>query len=208
MATAESTGVAQPVTKRGQATKRALLDAAEEVFGDNSYERASIAEITRRAGVAQGTFYLYFPDKNSVFVELVRKLNHGLRQHIASRLEGVESRIAAEREGLLAFFEYATEHRALYKVVREAEFVDEEIYQWHYQTLTDGYVRGLRRAMESGEIADDISPETMAVAIMGINQLLGSIWIIVGRTQPPEEVIDEIMTFIARGIGARSEVGE
>lgn len=208
MSTAESTGIPEPVTKRGQATKRALLDAAEEVFGENSYERASIAEITRRAGVAQGTFYLYFPDKSAVFVELVRKLNHGLRQYIATRLEGVEGRIAAERQGLLAFFEYAADHRALYKVVREAEFVDEDIYRWHYQTLTDGYVRGLTRAMESGEIADDISPETMALAIMGINQLLGSMWVIVGRSEPPEQVIDEIMTFIARGVGARTEVGE
>lgn len=205
MTAAESTGVARPVTKRGQATMQSLLDAAEEVFGENSYERASIAEITRRAGVAQGTFYLYFPDKRSVFVELVKKLNHGLRRHIATRLEGVESRLSAEREGLLAFFEYTTEHRALYKVVREAEFVDEDIYRWHYQTLSDGYVRGLRRAMESGEISDDISPETMAFALMGINQLLGSMWIIVERQHPPEEVIDEIMTFVARGVGARRE---
>ena len=205
MAEADSTGVAQPVTERGKATMQALLAAAEEVFGENSYERASIAEITRRAGVAQGTFYLYFPDKRSVFVELVRKLNHGLRRHIASRLEGVEGRLAAEREGLLAFFEYTTDHRALYKVVREAEFVDEEIYRWHYQTLSDGYVRGLRKAMDDGEIADDISPETMAFALMGINQLLGSMWIIVERRHPPEEVIDEIMTFVARGVGARGQ---
>ena len=186
---------------------QALLDAAEEVFGETSYERASIAEITRRAGVAQGTFYLYFPDKRAVFVELVKKLNRGLRHFIAMRLEGVESRLAAERQGLLAFFEYTTEHRALYKVVREAEFVDEEIYLWHYRTLTEGYVRGLRQAMESGEISDDISPETMALAIMGINQLLGSMWIIVERQQPPDEVIDEIMTFVARGVGADPEVG-
>ena len=69
-----------PVTAKGRATRRALLDAAEAVFGEYSYDRASISEITRRAGVAQGTFYLYFPDKKAAFVELVHVLNHDLRR--------------------------------------------------------------------------------------------------------------------------------
>ena len=64
------------MTEKGRVTRQALLDAAEEVFGEYSYDRASIAEITRRAGVAQGTFYVYFPDKTAAFVELVHDLNH------------------------------------------------------------------------------------------------------------------------------------
>ncbi|MGA9595817.1 MAG: helix-turn-helix domain-containing protein, partial [Acidimicrobiia bacterium] len=58
-----------PPTAKGRATRQAILDAAEDVFGESSYERASIAEITRRAGVAQGTFYVYFPDKKAAFIE-------------------------------------------------------------------------------------------------------------------------------------------
>jgi hypothetical protein len=52
-----------PVTVRGEQTRRRLLEAAEEVFGELGFRRASIAEIVRRAGVAQGTFYLYFDSK-------------------------------------------------------------------------------------------------------------------------------------------------
>lgn len=197
----ESPGIGQPVTKRGKATMRALLDAAEEVFGESSYDRASIAEITRRAGVAQGTFYVHFPDKRSAFVQLVQELNRGMRRHIAARVAGLERRIDVERAGLLAFFEYTSEHRALYKVVREAEFVDEDIYKWHYRTLGDAYAAGLRAAMEKGEIADDIDPENLAWALMGISELLGSRWVILEHRQPPAHVIDEVMTFIGRGFG-------
>ena len=52
-----------PATSRGQRTRNKLLDAAEQVFGEQGYEKASIVEITRTAGVAQGTFYVYFESK-------------------------------------------------------------------------------------------------------------------------------------------------
>jgi AcrR family transcriptional regulator len=189
------------VTEKGRATRQSLLDAAEEVFGEYSYDRASISEITRRAGVAQGTFYVYFSDKREAFVQLVKDLNHGLRRHIAEAVEGVEDRLEVERIGLRAFFEYTAGHRALYKVVREAEFVDGNIYRWHYRTLATAYAHGLESAMNAGQIRDDISPETLAWTLMGISELLGSRWVILEHREPPEEVLDELMAFIARGFG-------
>lgn len=189
------------MTEKGRGTRQALLNAAEEVFGEYSYDRASIAEITRRAGVAQGTFYVYFPDKRSAFVELVQDLNHGLRRHIAEAVEGVDNRLEMERVGLRAFFEFAAGHRALYKVVREAEFVDEDIYRWHYQTLSASYQRGLEAAADRGEVKEDISPENLAWILMGIAELLGSRWVILEHREPPEDVINEVMTFVARGFG-------
>lgn len=77
-----------PTTARGQATRRRLLDAAQAVFGARGFERASIVDVTRAAGVAQGTFYVYFPDKQAIFRELVTELGHDLRRHIAEAVEG------------------------------------------------------------------------------------------------------------------------
>lgn len=192
--------IAVPVTEKGRATRQALLDAAEEVFGEYSYDRASIAEITRRAGVAQGTFYVYFDDKRSAFVELVRNLNRGLRRHIAIAVDGIEDRIEMERVGLKAFFEFTSGHRALYKVVREAEFVDADIYRWHYRKLAQAYARGLESAMRSGQIRDDISSDTLAWMLMGISELLGSRWVILEHRAPSDEVLNEVVTFMACGL--------
>ena len=63
-----------PATARGEETRRRILDAAEEVFGEMGYYEASVAEITRRAGVAQGPFYIYFHTKRETFVELVEDI--------------------------------------------------------------------------------------------------------------------------------------
>ena len=68
-----------PSTKRGTATRKAIIDAAEHVFAEHGYADASITRITEKAGVAQGTFYLYFDSKLTVFEELVEDLNRRVR---------------------------------------------------------------------------------------------------------------------------------
>src|SRR5947209_14359018 len=63
-----------PATARGEATRRRILDAAEAVFGEFGYYEASISESTRRAGIAQGTFYIYFHTKHEIFADVVETM--------------------------------------------------------------------------------------------------------------------------------------
>ena len=67
---------AAPRTARGEKTRRRLLEAADRVFAAHGYTESSVSRITERAGVGQGTFYLYFDTKLDVFNELVEDLNH------------------------------------------------------------------------------------------------------------------------------------
>ncbi len=193
----------EPTTAKGRATRRALLAAAEEVFGEHTYERASVSEITRRAGVAQGTFYVYFPDKRAAFQELVRQLNHDLRRRISESVAGIDDRFEVERTGFRTFFDYVKAHNALYRIVREAEFVDPDIYRWHYDTLAEGYVAGLRRAQVAGQLDDAVSPETAAWILMGIGEFLGARWVLLEGQVPPDVVFDETMAFITAALRPR-----
>src|SRR5919205_2076980 len=108
-----------PVTARGQETRARLLAAAEKIFGEKSYFRVSIADITREAGTGNGTFYLYFPSKEAAFRELVQQRGHELRTVTRLATEGASTRVEAERAGYAAFFEFISEHRALYRIVRQ-----------------------------------------------------------------------------------------
>ncbi len=56
---------------RAELTRQNLLAAAEAVFAEEGFYNASMVKITGRAGVAQGTFYLYFSSKQQIFEELV-----------------------------------------------------------------------------------------------------------------------------------------
>src|SRR5262245_41706506 len=122
-----------PPTARGQRTRAALLLSAEELFGVRGYEGTSIVDLTRGARVALGTFYLYFPDKKSLCVELVDTLGSRLRHHLAERVQGATTRLEMERLGLEAFLEFVAKHRNLYRIVRQADFVDQDCFRRYYR---------------------------------------------------------------------------
>ncbi len=191
--------VTQPVTRRGQVTREKLLAAAEDAIGERGYDQTSIADITQRAGVAQGTFYIYFADKKAILVELVRELGHSLRQEIAQATAGHTDRLAVERAGLRAFFDFTHRHRNLYKVVRQAEFVDEEVYRSYYRRMAEGYVRGLAQAMDAGQIRR-LDPECLAYCLMGLGDFLGMRWVLWNEEGMPDDVFESMMAFIRRGL--------
>ncbi len=191
--------ISKPPTRRGQRTRSKLLDAAEQVFGEHGYERASIVDITRTAGVAQGTFYVYFESKKAVFTELVNTLGTLLRHRLASAVEGLDSRLEVERAGFHAFLEFIEEHRQLYRIIRQAEFVDEALYQNYYRRLADGYIKGLKTAMRDREVTK-LHPEAIAYALMGIFDFLGMRWVLWEGTLPPKKVLADVFAFISRGL--------
>jgi AcrR family transcriptional regulator len=58
--------------RQAQARRQAILEAALAVFAARGYEAARLDDVAARAGVAKGTLYLYFKDKQALFEELVR----------------------------------------------------------------------------------------------------------------------------------------
>src|SRR5437660_12898249 len=74
---AASDSVAVPRKSRSlppEARRAAILAAALEEFTARGYEGARLDDVAKRAGVAKGTIYLYFADKESLFRELVRSM--------------------------------------------------------------------------------------------------------------------------------------
>ena len=205
-----------PVTARGEATRRRILDAAEDVFGKMGYYEASVSEITRRAGVAQGTFYIYFHSKRETFVELIEDIGERLRSATSAAIEGAPGRIEAERRGFAAFFRFVYDHRRIYRIVEDAGRVAPEAAREYYRRISVGYEHALRAAMRAGQIRET-SEEAIGYALMGVAHFLALRWIIWpaegenGRVQPgsssessdaviPEAIFDAVVEFIARGL--------
>lgn len=191
-----------PATPRGEATRRKLITAAEEEFGSKGFHHASVSSITTRAGVGQGTFYLYFRTKDEVFVTLVREIGRALRGAMREAIAGAPNRLDAERRGMVAFFEYACAHPGLYRIVQESQFVDDAVFREYYERIATGYAADLDVAVRAGELAPG-NAETRAWALMGMGHFLGLRWCQWSRQVPPPAEIDALMDFVNRGIGPR-----
>ena len=191
------------LSAKGVETRGRLLEAAEAVFGEIGYHDASIVKITEAAGVGQGTFYLYFASKKDVFDELVVDLNHRVRQAMTEAASHGATRAEMERLGFAAFFRFTADHPALYRIIRQAEFVSPETLVTHYDRLMRPYAAGLEQAMEAGEIAQG-DAEVLAWSLMGIGELCGMRWILWnGEHGMPEQVFDELARIIVRALGAK-----
>ncbi len=193
-------GPSRPSTERGRLSRQRIVDAAEQVFGEKGYFPASVTDITREAGVANGTFYLYFDSKREVFIEVLANLAHLIRKVTRQALGTGEDRLEDERRGFAAFFALVNERPHLYRIVRQAEFVEDSL-RIYYESIVPGYIARLRTAMDRGEVRR-LDPETLAYCLLGAGDLVGMRWPYwTGKPIPPE-VFESVIDFIRHGMEA------
>jgi len=155
--------------------------------------------------VAQGSFYTYFPNKQAAFEELVRSLSDDLVAALATATQDAATRLDAERLGLEAFFAFTLEHQSLYRIIRQAEFVNDGLYRAYYQRIATGYERGLREAMDAGEVRE-LDPKAVAWALMGMADFLGMRWVLWKGELPPRAVVDSALSLIRAGLSPNGAV--
>ena len=178
------------------------MQAAEVEFGERGFHDAAISGITARAGVALGTFYVYFDSKKEIFRALVSYMGHHTRAWIAQRVADAPDRVAAERRGLEAFIEFAREHKNLYRIVAEAQFVAEDAFREHYQVFAAAYRDNLAEATKRGDIRTG-DCDTRAWAMIGMNVFLGMRFADWDTSRPAAEIAESVADLIAYGLAGR-----
>ena len=179
---------------------RKLLDAAAVEFGEKGFHEASISSITRRAQVALGTFYTYFDSKDALFQALVKDMSTQVKLGAAAALEQVSQSQGAnafdiEEAALASFLAFAREHKEIYRIIDESEFVDPAAYRAHYEGTTKRIEERLRAGAEAGDYHDNVG-EAHAWALMGMNVFLGlryAVWANGGEEEQVEQVARTIL---------------
>jgi AcrR family transcriptional regulator len=188
-------GPARPPAQR-------LLTAAEELFGERSYRRTTVAGICARAGIATGSFYAHFGSKEEIFAAVVRKINADLRLAIKAAIEQAgDGQRERERASFRAFFDMLSQRPWMDRIVRESEFVDPGLFREYYEHLARGYARGVRQAQLSGDVDARYDPEIIAYIYTGIGNFIGmrwADWTAGGRVS--DDVLDDMLEVLRRGL--------
>lgn len=188
----------EPKTARGKETVLKILNAAEKLFSERGYHNTKITDIVQEAEVAPGTFYIYFPNKKNIFSYLMHELGHNLRHEIAENRKACTSRLELERIGFKTFFRFVEAHKGLFRIVWDAQFVDEEAFQDYYESFARKYIEGIKLAQKKGEMKK-LDPESLTYALIGISNFIALKWIIFEKKPVPDSCIDAIMELIESG---------
>ena len=91
--------------ERNAWTKRKIFDAATKIVGKYGYAEASVARITEEAGVAQGTFYNHFENRQELLDQLLPMIGTAMVRFIRERT-GTAHAARQEIERFSAFFDF------------------------------------------------------------------------------------------------------
>ncbi|MGH3218192.1 MAG: TetR/AcrR family transcriptional regulator [Streptosporangiaceae bacterium] len=179
-----------------------LLTAAEELFGERSYHRTTVADICARAGMATGSFYSYYGSKAEIFAAVVRAINTDLRRAMKAALDHADGgQRARERASFRVYFDMLSRRPWMDRIVRESEFIDPGLFREYYEHLTRGYARGVRAAQLAREVDATYDPEVIAFAYTGIGNFVGMRWADwTAGGMVPEDVLDDVLELLARGL--------
>lgn len=148
--------------QRTERTRLALLSAARMLFEQQGYAGTTVAEITKSADRAHGTFYLYFDNKHDLFTALLAGMSDTITSH-ARELWVDEPTIDAIWHGVRNFFLVAEENRDLWRLVEEMAAVDEAAAALRANlraTFAARIQRGIE--LEAGPGADRLDPAVLA----------------------------------------------
>lgn len=191
--------------ERNAWTKRKIFDAAAKIVGEQGYAEASIARITELAGVAQGTFYNHFENRQQLLDQLLPKIGMDMVSFIRERTGSAHAaRQEIERFG--AFFDFIRQVPEFLRILNEAEFFAPIGYQRHIDNISTAYVRILKRARLAGEINDFSDEEFEAIVhmLMGARGYLSRHYSDSGAgvTAVPDHVVSAYKKLLTRGLFA------
>ena len=191
----------KPKTKRGRETLNRLLSAAAQVFYEKGYHNASISDITRLAGVASGTFYVYFDSKYDLYKFLLLQCSHIIRKHLNQATKDCRTRQEVEEVGLREWLKFVQENRYVYHVIWESLYIDKELFADYYITFSTAYTRGIDAAKDRGEIRPEINSSVLAWTLMGASNFLGLNWgLFKDHPTDFDQVVDSFMHILTGGI--------
>lgn len=194
---------AQSRDQRNESTRKALIQAAADVIGEVGYAEASIARITARANVAQGTFYNYFTSRQDMFDQLLPTVGEAMLAYIRARVDA--SATEAEREGqrLRAYFDFLENNPEFYRILYEAETLAPVAHQTHMKIVADGYVRALRRSWERGGMPafEERELEPLAYMLLAVRGYLSMRYGAGSNGNPvPDWIVRTYEKLISRGL--------
>ena len=196
--------------KKKKETRRAILQAAIRLFGDKGYERTSVEDLARAAGIGKGTIYGYFQDKSEIFLAFCEEEIDYAFSELRERSEAEAPLLERLMTLFLSQFRLVTANREFGRhLVREMAFPRTAVSE-KSREIDARYLAAVGQILEEGhrrgELRDGFDPFLSAVHFYALYLVALSGWY-TGYVTTEEEVAASLRTLFAQtldGLGGKS----
>src|SRR5437764_5926900 len=189
-----------------------IIDAALAIFGERGLAAARLEDIAKRAGLSKGTIYLYFPNKEELFREVIRstiiaQIERAERELAAAAQQSAADTLAQFVRGYWGFLR-SPNFAALFQLIHAelsnfpdlARFYGREVIERVFQLVTGIVDRGIRtgefRAVDPAVAARLFGPMLRMHALWGSHRELFK----ATANKTDEQVLDEVLDFYLHAI--------
>jgi len=199
-----------------------ILQAARQVFARKGYETTVLEEVAREAGLAKGTLYLYFKNKEDLYFHTVLHMLESLQASITAQVHGAEGALGKLRALAAGQFDFFLRHRDTLQLF--APFSNPSLARLHKRLIAPirekwaGHIQRVIALVEEGQRAGvlrrDLEARQIAQAFIGMTNQAAQALVRFGPEGPanpraaqsaesPERMADTILKILVEGVGSR-----
>ena len=201
---------ARKPAENGAGKRERILDAAVKVFAQEGFYNAKVSQIAHEAGVADGTIYLYFKNKDDLLISLFESRMERVTAELGAALERVGPRPADRLTGFFATYaQLVVAHPELAEVLtvelRQSSKFRKEYQNPRFSDFLKLLAGLIADGQEQGEFDRSLPPPIAARAIFGMLDELALAWLL-GRGEKFDIVraADALGALVLRGLERRS----
>lgn len=150
--------------------KELIVQAAIEAFKENGVHKTTIADIVKRAGIAQGTFYLYFPSKWDLMPSIAEIMVAKMVAIVESRVHNNADYDTQLRETIAAIFEATEAYKDVQAIMYAGLASTEQLNAWEqvYEPIYEKFAEWLIEAQQAGFVRSNLKPNAVAKLMIGL----------------------------------------
>lgn len=147
-----------------------IVSAAIEVFSEQGIEKTKISDIVKRAGIAQGTFYLYFPSKLSLMPAIAEVMVEKTMEIVQAKVSKTAAFPVRLDQLVDAIFEVSEEYHEMQALIYSGLASTEHLKKWEtvYAPFYEWISESLEQAIEDEVIRDSVDPARTAKLVIGL----------------------------------------
>ncbi|MEY8350120.1 TetR family transcriptional regulator [Bacillus cereus] len=187
--------------------KEKIVYAAMEVFQEKGVEKTKISDIVKLAGIAQGTFYLYFPSKLSVMPAIAEVMVEKMICAVKEKVQNGESFSQKMKQIIDAVFDFIEQYREIQALMYAGLASSEHIKEWEavYEPLYMWLSQFLSEAKELGVIRNSIHVERTAKLCIALIESAAEQVYLYDHKQDDQVNLQkaEVLDFLTHALGIR-----